>query len=252
MMKVSHHSIELSWMNEENKSRNGPSVRWTRFSVEKMDPKTHTPLYTWYSTHVVEGLESSTSYSFRLRVSRASREGSLSPVLSVFTTREIFLYQSWFIYCLVRSLVEILVKHGTDKIYNSCLLTCIFLFMHFFFFSLMQTCFSGHLDTVKYLRNCGSLWTPLMRVSAISGNAAVTSIILQAGADVYVLDKAGKTPIMVAVLNNQKEMVKLLLDSGADHHIKNEVTDYDHYYIHNNKNSNRLTSTGQFSYGDKK
>uniref|UniRef100_A0A8C1HBT8 Fibronectin type-III domain-containing protein n=1 Tax=Cyprinus carpio carpio TaxID=630221 RepID=A0A8C1HBT8_CYPCA len=93
--KVSHHSIELSWMNEENKSRNGPSVRWTRFSVEKMDPKTHTPLYTWYSTHVVEGLESSTSYSFRLRVSRASREGSLSPVLSVFTTREIFLYQSW-------------------------------------------------------------------------------------------------------------------------------------------------------------
>uniref|UniRef100_A0A8C1KG58 Fibronectin type-III domain-containing protein n=1 Tax=Cyprinus carpio TaxID=7962 RepID=A0A8C1KG58_CYPCA len=196
------HSIELSWMNEENKSRNGPSKRWTRFSVEKMDPKTHTPLYTWYSTHVVEGLESSTSYSFRLRVSRASREGSLSPVLSVFTTREIFLYQS----CLHMS------------------------------FHLMQTCFSGHLDTVKYLHtdgctplhwtvitymiqdSCevdvmdkGSLWTPLMRVSAISGNAAVTSIILQAGADVYVLDKAGKTPIMVFIIKTIDRKKKHLI-----------------------------------------
>ncbi|XP_042630597.1 fibronectin type 3 and ankyrin repeat domains protein 1-like [Cyprinus carpio] len=112
----------------------------------------------------------------------------------------------------------------------------------------------------------GSLWTPLMRVSAISGNAAVTSIILQAGADVYVLDKAGKTPIMVAVLNNQKEMVKLLLDSGADHHIKNEygagAADMAKAFGRQNiinlldkisfEDSNRLTSTGQFSYGDKK
>uniref|UniRef100_A0A8C1KH79 Fibronectin type-III domain-containing protein n=1 Tax=Cyprinus carpio TaxID=7962 RepID=A0A8C1KH79_CYPCA len=227
IMKVSHHSIELSWMNEENKSRNGPSKRWTRFSVEKMDPKTHTPLYTWYSTHVVEGLESSTSYSFRLRVSRASREGSLSPVLSVFTTREIFLYQSWFIYCLVRSLVEILVKHGADINNEDSTGKD----------SLMQTCFSGHLDTVKYLHtdgctplhwtvitymiqdSCevdvmdkGSLWTPLMRVSAISGNAAVTSIILQAGADVYVLDKAGKTPIMVFIIKTATRIAEDKID----------------------------------------
>ncbi len=37
----------------------------------------------------------------------------------------------------------------------------------------------------------------------------------------------------VAVLNNHVELVKLLLDSGADHHMTNEVTDYDHYGIHN-------------------
>lgn len=44
-----------------------------------------------YSTHhLVEGLESSTSYNFRLRVTRASGECSLSPVVSVFTNREIF------------------------------------------------------------------------------------------------------------------------------------------------------------------
>ncbi len=94
--KVTHHSIELSWMNEENKPRNGPPECWTRFSVEQMDPKTHTystvymsvfsvwrwRLFLWilkllccnnnilvfyhrgYSTHhLVESLESSTSYN---------------------------------------------------------------------------------------------------------------------------------------------------------------------------------------------
>uniref|UniRef100_A0A671NIW3 Fibronectin type 3 and ankyrin repeat domains protein 1-like n=1 Tax=Sinocyclocheilus anshuiensis TaxID=1608454 RepID=A0A671NIW3_9TELE len=273
---VTHHSIELSWMNEENKPRNGPPERWTRFSVEQMDPKTHTysTVYIGYSTHhLVEGLESSTSYNFRLRVTRASVECSLSPVVSVFTTREIFYCTSsqslglLFSYfksskshaplCSQKgftSLVDILVKHGADINKRDSTGKD----------SLMQACFAGHLNTVKYLRNCGStwqsgdtdgctplhwavdgghlpvitymiqdgcevdvmdkvsLWTPLMCVSAISGNAAVASILLQAGADVNIRDKAGKTPLMVAVLNNHVELVKLLLDSGADHHMKNE------------------------------
>uniref|UniRef100_A0A673N8X1 Fibronectin type 3 and ankyrin repeat domains protein 1-like n=1 Tax=Sinocyclocheilus rhinocerous TaxID=307959 RepID=A0A673N8X1_9TELE len=287
--KVTHHSIELSWMNEENKPRNDPPERWTRFSVEQMDPKTHTysTVYIGYSTHhLVEGLESSTSYNFRLRVTRASWECSLSPVVSVFTAREPFSgknlhqavnredeeelttvlqsgvnslkYNHVFLImisiCLFCSLVDILVKHGADINKRDSTGKD----------SLMQACFAGHLNTVKYLRNCGStwqsgdtdgctplhwavdgghlpiitymikdgcevdvmdkvsLWTPLMRVSAISGNAAVASILLQAGADVNIRDKAGKTPLMVAVLNNHVELVKLLLASGADHHMKNE------------------------------
>uniref|UniRef100_A0A672RB59 Fibronectin type III and ankyrin repeat domains 1 n=1 Tax=Sinocyclocheilus grahami TaxID=75366 RepID=A0A672RB59_SINGR len=266
-----HHSIELSWMNAENKPRNGPPERWTRFSVEQMDPKTHT--YSTVYMSVFSGLEPRTSYGFRLRVTRASGECSLSPVPSVFTTREIFDLQTddvdvydkmGFSPLMVAaqkgftSLVDILVKHGADinKKDSTGKDSC--------------ACFAGHLDTVKYLHNCGStwqsqdtdsctplhwavdgghlpvittvtlenvfflsLWTPLMRVSTISGNAAVASILLQAGADVNVRDKAGKTPLMVAVLNNHVELVKLLLYGGADHHMKNEVTDYDHYYIHN-------------------
>ncbi|XP_051579612.1 fibronectin type 3 and ankyrin repeat domains 1 protein-like isoform X1 [Myxocyprinus asiaticus] len=152
------------------------------------------------------------------------------------------------------SLVEILVKHGSDIDMRDRAGKD----------SLMLACYAGHLDTVTYLRQCGaswqsqdmdgctplhwavdgghqpvisymiqdgcevdvrdkvSLWTPLMHVSAISGDTAVASILLQAGADVNVRDKAGKTPLMVAVLNNHEELVKLLLDNGADHHIKNE------------------------------
>lgn len=335
--KVSHHSIEMSWMNEENTSRTGPPEHWTHFSVEQMDPKTHTfsSIYIGYSTrHVVEGLKSSTYYSFRLMVTRPSGECSFSPAVSVFTNREPFsgknlhqalnreneeelttVLQSGMVSVDVHdkmgftplmvaaqkgftSLADILVKHGADINKRDSTGKN----------SLMQACYSGHVDMVKYLRNCGStwqsrdtdgcsplhwavdgghlpvitfliqdgcevdvmdkvsLWTPLMRVSAISGNAAVASVLLQAGADVNVRDKAGKTPLMVAVLNNHVELVKLLLDSGADHHLKNEygagAADMAKAFGRQNiihlldkismEDSNRLTSTGQFCFGDKK
>ncbi|XP_051724288.1 fibronectin type 3 and ankyrin repeat domains protein 1-like [Ctenopharyngodon idella] len=335
--KVSHHSIELSWMNEENKPRTGPPEHWSHFSVEQMDPKTHkySTKYIGYGTyHVLEGLESSTSYSFRLKVTRPSGECSFSPAVSVFTTREPYcgknLHQAvnredeeelttvlqsgtvdvdvhdkmGFTPLMVAaqkgftSLADILVKHGADINKRESTGKN----------SLMLACYAGHLDTVKYLRNCGStwqsrdtdgctplhwavdgghlpvitymiqdgckvdvmdkvsLWTPLMRVSAISGNAAVASVLLQAGAEVNVRDKAGKTPLMVAVLNNHVELVKLLLDSGADHHMKNEygagAADMAKAFGRQNiinlldkismEDSNRLTSMGQFCYGEKK
>lgn len=43
----------------------------------------------------------------------------------------------------------------------------------------------------------GSGWTPLMRVSAVSGNQRVASLLIEAGADVNMKDKDGKTPLMV-------------------------------------------------------
>ncbi|XP_014384330.1 PREDICTED: fibronectin type 3 and ankyrin repeat domains protein 1 [Myotis brandtii] len=70
--------------------------------------------------------------------------------------------------------------------------------------------------------DAGSGWTPLMRVSAISGSQRVASLLIEAGADVNVKDKDGKTPLMVAVLNNHEELVQLLLDKGADANVRNE------------------------------
>ncbi|XP_063048102.1 fibronectin type 3 and ankyrin repeat domains protein 1-like [Engraulis encrasicolus] len=88
----------------------------------------------------------------------------------------------------------------------------------------------GNVPLIKYIIQQGaqvdvcdsSMWTPLMRVCAVSGNAAVASLLISAGADVNARDKDGKTPLMVAVLNNHVELVKLLLENGADYHVKNE------------------------------
>ncbi|ELR51222.1 Fibronectin type 3 and ankyrin repeat domains protein 1, partial [Bos mutus] len=89
----------------------------------------------------------------------------------------------------------------------------------------------GHCNVIEWMIgdgcevdavDAGSRWTPLMRVSAVSGNQEVASLLIDAGADVNVKDKDGKTPLMVAVLNNHEELVQLLLDRGADANVKNE------------------------------
>ncbi|XP_054585222.1 fibronectin type 3 and ankyrin repeat domains protein 1 [Eptesicus fuscus] len=89
----------------------------------------------------------------------------------------------------------------------------------------------GHCHVVEWMLkdgcevdavDAGSGWTPLMRVSAVSGSQRVASLLIEAGADVNTKDKDGKTPLMVAVLNNHEELVQLLLDKGADASVKNE------------------------------
>ncbi|XP_072524018.1 fibronectin type 3 and ankyrin repeat domains 1 protein [Salminus brasiliensis] len=89
----------------------------------------------------------------------------------------------------------------------------------------------GHLPVLEYLlkdgcevdaRDSVSSWTPLLRVSAVTGDTAVAALLISAGADINVRDKDGKTPLMVAVLNNHEKLVKLLLENGVDQHIRNE------------------------------
>ncbi|XP_058882197.1 fibronectin type 3 and ankyrin repeat domains protein 1 isoform X2 [Acipenser ruthenus] len=266
--KVSHHSIELYWDEIHTLQRKGPSEQWPHFSIEEEDPKTHTygTIYIGYSTkHTVEGLEPSTPYRFRLKITSASGDYVYSPVVSVSTTREPM--SGKHLHCAVNindeegtrrvlqaGLVNILVNHGADVNHKNGSGKD----------SLMLACFAGHLDVVKYLRKFGaswesrdkggstamhwaadgghlnvidymlrdgckvdvkdniSLWTPLMRVSAVTGNADVASLLVKAGADVNMRDKDGKTPLMVAVLNNHEELVQLLSEKGADHQVKNE------------------------------
>ncbi|XP_019338401.1 fibronectin type 3 and ankyrin repeat domains protein 1 isoform X1 [Alligator mississippiensis] len=89
----------------------------------------------------------------------------------------------------------------------------------------------GHCEVVEWMINDGCQvdtkdtcleWTPLMRVSAVTGKKDVASLLIKAGADVNVKDKDGKTPLMVAVLNNHEELIQLLLESGANPTVKNE------------------------------
>lgn len=66
------------------------------YNIFKLSFQQHSPVLVFYhrgysTRHVVEGLKSSTYYSFRLMVTRPSGECSFSPAVSVFTNRERFL-----------------------------------------------------------------------------------------------------------------------------------------------------------------
>lgn len=94
----------------------------------------------------------------------------------------------------------------------------------------------------------GSRWTPLHRVAALRGNAKVAKALIDAGADVNGRDSSQTTVLMVgnckygnisgcdwveglycyvllqqAALNGHKDLVRLLLKSGANPQDKNQV-----------------------------
>ncbi|KAM5141091.1 fibronectin type 3 and ankyrin repeat domains protein 1 [Mantella aurantiaca] len=291
--KVNHHSIELYWDINNSYQKSGPVTKWFKFSIEEEDLKTHVygTIYSGYSRkHVVEGLEPSSNYRFRLKVTAYDGECAYSPLVSVSTTREpmngehlhravnmndegavMNILQSGHVKVDIPdklgftplmvtaqrgylSLVKLLVEYGADidKKNGSGK------------DSMMLACFSGHLDVVQCLREQGASWesrdksgctamhwaadgghvkviqwmiddgcevdardrhlhwTPLMRVSAVTGNTDIAHCLISAGAEVNAKDRDGKSPLMVAALNNHEDLVRLLIESGADCSITNE------------------------------
>lgn len=62
-----------------------------------------------------------------------------------------------------------------------------------------------------------------MFTAAVTGNADVANTLLRHGTDIDKRDKDGKTALMMAVINGHENLVKLLLENGADIKITNEV-----------------------------
>ncbi|XP_062375741.1 fibronectin type 3 and ankyrin repeat domains protein 1-like isoform X1 [Sardina pilchardus] len=257
--QVSHHSIELSWGGEGGGMRSGPPEHWIRYSVEELDPKTHTysTIYTGYSQHyAVEGLTPSTSYKFRLRITSPSGQSSLSAAVCASTTREPMsgknLHQAVnmndeeelsrvlqsgtvdvnvcdklsFTPLMVAAqkgyarLVHMLVEHGADVLMKNSSGKD----------SLMLACFMGHVDVVRYLRGFVGGWgrrdaggcTPL-HLAADGGNLQLITYMIHTGCQLDVRDSSLWTPLMrVCALSGNAAVVSLLIKAGADVNIRDK------------------------------
>ncbi|XP_071793630.1 fibronectin type 3 and ankyrin repeat domains 1 protein-like [Asterias amurensis] len=71
-------------------------------------------------------------------------------------------------------------------------------------------------------RDSGSGWTPLLRCAAMGGDPNVAKVLMNAGAEVNIKDKDGKTPLMIACLNGHVTLVQALVERGADPTVRTE------------------------------
>ena len=91
---------------------------------------------------------------------------------------------------------------------------------------IMLASLAGNLATVKVLREAGaqinhSGWTPL-QYAAFNGHNAIVEYLIAAGADLGLAAPNGLTPVMLAVLGNRTDTLKLLVSSGFDVDARNE------------------------------
>ena len=68
----------------------------------------------------------------------------------------------------------------------------------------------------------GDHWTPLY-LAVQQGSEAAAARLLEACAEVDAVDKDGSTPLMLAARKGRLELVRLLLDAGADPARKHKV-----------------------------
>lgn len=88
----------------------------------------------------------------------------------------------------------------------------------------------GSVNAVEYLLMDGvdintkdkmNGWTPLLRGASINCSYEIASILLRFKADVNVLDKENKNALLIATINGNLPLVKLLVESGANFNAKN-------------------------------
>eukprot|EP00434_Breviolum_minutum_P023567 symbB.v1.2.020789.t1/scaffold1766.1/size102418/8 len=84
---------------------------------------------------------------------------------------------------------------------------------------------------VTFSRNCLEDlygWTAL-RYAVRADRVKAAKALIDGGANLNIASQSGRTPLMSAASNGIADMVKLLLDAGADAKVKNELgyTAYD-------------------------
>lgn len=92
--------------------------------------------------------------------------------------------------------------------------------------SMHTALYSGNQKMVKLLREYGFAIDPdSLKVFASDGNAKVIIILLNNGVDINQQDDQGKTPLMAAAKAKEIEAVQLLLQKGANVHLKDKAGD---------------------------
>lgn len=91
---------------------------------------------------------------------------------------------------------------------------------------IMIAALNGNLAVVKLLREAGADinlpgWTPL-QYAAINGHNAVIEYLISTGADLALTAPNGASPLMLAVLSNKAETVRLLVGYGFDVSVRND------------------------------
>ena len=91
---------------------------------------------------------------------------------------------------------------------------------------IMLAALAGNLASVKSLREARAEinhpgWTPL-QYAAINGHNAVIDYLISSGADLALAAPNGATPVMLAVLSNKADTVKLLVGYGFDLDARND------------------------------
>ena len=90
--------------------------------------------------------------------------------------------------------------------------------------SLMLAVSSNDIDGVKFFSRAGGFLinqkniggATALHIAARNGNLEITSILLENGADVNIVDNEGWSPLMRAAINNNSKVLELLLEKGAN------------------------------------
>jgi len=91
---------------------------------------------------------------------------------------------------------------------------------------IMIAALNGRLPIVKLLREAGAEinfpgWTPL-QYAALNGHDAIVEYLISTGADLALTGPNGASPLMLAVLSNKPDTVKVLLGYGFDVNTRND------------------------------
>ncbi|XP_071827545.1 fibronectin type 3 and ankyrin repeat domains 1 protein-like [Apostichopus japonicus] len=194
--KVTHHSIELYWESAGQTSDSGKGDGRLRFCLQEADKS-----QGWGNVHIgysysytVTGLEPSSSYKYRLRVTSDHGNSEFSPAITVCTTKE---------------------PPSGEQLHRIINLT-------------------QDIDKLKKILETGDNlidvpdkfgYTPLM-VCAQKGLTNIIEVLLPYGADVNAQNSSGKDAMMLASFAGHLEVVQLLRANGAryDHQDKGGST----------------------------